>query len=239
MPDRSLLSAAPCSLDVHPAGGLTLAHDAGGWSLQDQEGALGPLRVDFASGALTYRRARGKDRQQGLGRAAGRPVPGEVPTLIDATGGLGTDAFVLAHLGWQVTLLERSPVLVTLLADGVARGRRDAGVSAICQRMRVLHREARAFLEGLAPHERPQVVYLDPMYPTDPRSALPGREMQYLRRLLGDTPPDPELLPVACRAARQRVVVKRPATAPPLSAVAPSHAIRMGGTRFDVYLTPA
>ncbi|MFZ5532610.1 MAG: class I SAM-dependent methyltransferase [Pseudomonadota bacterium] len=239
MPDRSLLSAAQRSLDVHSAGGLTLAHDAGGWSLQDQDGALGPLQVDFASGALNYRRARGKDRQQGLGRAAGKPVPGEPPALIDATGGLGTDAFVLAHLGWQVTLLERSPALVTLLADGVARGRCNAEVSAICRRMRVLHREAQAFLDGLAPAERPQVVYLDPMYPTDPRSALPGREMQYLRRLLGNTPPDTGLLPAARRAARHRVVVKRPAAAPPLSDVAPSHAIRMGGTRFDVYLTPA
>ena len=236
MPDRPLPAAAQRAFDAHPAGGLTLAHDAGGWSLQDQGGALGPLRVDFASGALAYRRAHGKDRQQGLGRAAGRPVRGETPDLIDATGGLGTDGFVLAHLGWQVTLLERSPVLATLLADGVARGRRDAGASAICRRMRVLHREAGAYLDRLTPAERPQVVYLDPMYPADPRSALPGREMQYLRRLLGNTPPDPELLPAACRAALHRVVVKRPAAAPPLSDMAPSHAIRMGGTRFDVYL---
>jgi 16S rRNA (guanine1516-N2)-methyltransferase len=216
--------------------GLTLVHDPEGWSLRDPQGALGPLRVDFASGALTYRRARGKDRQQGLGRAVGKPAPEKAPTLIDATAGLGTDAFMLAHLGWEVTLLERSPVLVTLLADGVARGRGDPDVGAICRRMRVLHREAQAFLAGLGPQERPQVVYLDPMYPADPRSALPGREMQYLRRLLGDTQPDTELLRAACAAAHRRVVVKRPAAAPPLSAMVPSHAIRMGATRFDVYL---
>jgi hypothetical protein len=46
-----------------------LACDAAGWSLQDVQGALAPLRVDFASGALTYRRARGGDRHQEIGRA--------------------------------------------------------------------------------------------------------------------------------------------------------------------------
>lgn len=227
--------------DAHPRpalpGGLGLACDAAGWSLQDMQGALAPLRVDFASGALTYRRARGGDRHQGLGRAAGRPDPAAAPTLIDATGGLGQDSFILAHLGWRVTLLERSPVLAWLLADGVARGRADASAGPVCQRMRVLHREAVDCLDHLPATVRPQVVYLDPMYPPHRSSALPGREMQYLRRLLGDDPPDPQLLPAACRAARSRVVVKRPVGAAPLPGPSPSHVIRLGQTRFDVYLT--
>jgi 16S rRNA (guanine1516-N2)-methyltransferase len=214
-----------------------LACDAAGWSLQDARRALAPLRVDFASGALTYRRARGGDRHQGLGRAAGKPDPADAPTLIDATGGLGKDGFILAHLGWQVTLLERSPVLAWLLADGVARGRTDASAGPVCQRMRVLHREAVDCLDQLPAAGRPQAVYLDPMYPPHRSSALPGREMQYLRRLLGDDPPDSRLLAAACRAARGRVVVKRPAGAPSLPGPSPSHAIRLGQTRFDVYLT--
>ena len=226
---------------MHPdaalPGGLRLACDAAGWSLQDVRGDLAPLRVDFASGALTYRRARGGDRHQGLGRAAGKPDPAYAPTLIDATGGLGKDGFILAHLGWQVTLLERSPVLAWLLADGVARGRVDASASPVCQRMRVWHGEAMDYLDQLPAAGRPQVVYLDPMYPPHRSSALPGREMQYLRRLLGDDPPDYRLLAAACRAARGRVVVKRPAGAPPLPGPSPSHAIRLGQTRFDVYLT--
>lgn len=236
---------APCSTTeparLHPdaalPGGLMLACDAAGWSLQDVRGALAPLRVDFASGALTYRRARGGDRHQGLGRAAGKPDPAAAATLIDATGGLGKDAFILAHLGWQVTLLERSPVLAWLLADGVARGRTDDSAGPVCQRMQVLHREAVDCLDHLPATARPQVVYLDPMYPPHRSSALPGREMQYLRRLLGDDPPDSQLLAAACRAARGRVVVKRPAGAPPLPGPSPSHAIRLGQTRFDVYLT--
>lgn len=239
MHDASCATAEPARLhpDTALPGGLLLACDAAGWSLQDVQGALAPLRVDFASGALTYRRARGGDRHQGLGRAAGKPDPADAPTLIDATGGLGKDGFILAHLGWQVTLLERSPVLAWLLADGVARGRTDASAGPVCQRMRVLHREAVDCLDQLPAAARPQVVYLDPMYPPHRSSALPGREMQYLRRLLGDDPPDSRLLAAACRAARGRVVVKRPAGAPPLPGPSPSHAIRLGQTRFDIYLT--
>ena len=239
MHDASCSATEPARLhpDAALPGGLLLACDAAGWSLQDVQGALAPLRVDFASGALTYRRARGGDRHQGLGRAAGKPDPADAPTLIDATGGLGKDAFILAHLGWQVTLLERSPVLAWLLADGVARGRADDSAGPVCQRMRVLHREAVDCLDHLPATARPQVVYLDPMYPPHRSSALPGREMQYLRRLLGDDPPDSRLLAAACRAARGRVVVKRPAGAPPLPGPSPSHAIRLGQTRFDVYLT--
>lgn len=211
-------------------------YDATGWSVRDTASRLGPLRVDFATGALTYRRAHGRDSQRGLGRATGKADPDD-PTLIDATGGLGKDGFILACLGWQVTLLERAPLLAGLLADGVARGRCDARIGLICRRMRVLHQEATHYLEGLAPADRPQVVYLDPMYPVDPGSALPGREMQYLRRLLGDAPADPRLLVTARAAAKGRVVVKRPAGAQPLSDVPPTHVIRMGGTRYDVYLT--
>lgn len=211
-------------------------YDAAGWSVRDTASRLGPLRVDFATGALAYRRAHGRDSQRGLGRATGKANPDD-PTLIDATGGLGKDGFILACLGWRVTLLERSPLLAGLLADGVARGRHDARIGLICRRMRVLHQEATHYLEGLASAARPRVVYLDPMYPVDPGSALPGREMQYLRRLLGDAPSDPRLLVAARAAAKERVVVKRPAGAQPLSDMLPTHVIRMGGTRYDVYLT--
>jgi 16S rRNA (guanine1516-N2)-methyltransferase len=45
--------------------------------------------------------------------------------VIDGTAGLGKDAFVLAGLGCKVTLVERHPVVVALLADGLARAWQD------------------------------------------------------------------------------------------------------------------
>lgn len=40
-------------------------------------------------------------------------------TVLDGTGGLGIDAFIMAYLGAQVTVLERSPIVYTLLKDGL------------------------------------------------------------------------------------------------------------------------
>jgi 16S rRNA (guanine1516-N2)-methyltransferase len=48
--------------------------------------------------------------------------------VLDATAGLGKDAFVLASLGCQMTLIERQPLIAALLEDGLARARADEEV---------------------------------------------------------------------------------------------------------------
>ncbi len=42
-------------------------------------------------------------------------------SVLDATAGLGRDAFVLADLGCKVQLCERNALIHTLLADGLTR----------------------------------------------------------------------------------------------------------------------
>ncbi len=43
-----------------------------------------------------------------------------LPDVVDATAGLGRDAFVLASVGCRVRMLERNPVVAALLDDGGA-----------------------------------------------------------------------------------------------------------------------
>ena len=71
---------------------------------------------DFVNGAVGYRFRSGASRRDPLARAAGF-ARGSVPTIVDATAGLGRDAFLLATLGAQVTLLERSAEVHDLLRD--------------------------------------------------------------------------------------------------------------------------
>ncbi|MDP2105284.1 MAG: class I SAM-dependent methyltransferase, partial [Desulfobulbaceae bacterium] len=84
--------------------------------------------------------------------------------------------------------------------------------------------------------QRPEVVYLDPMYPHRTKSALVKKEMRILRLLVGDDPDAPKLLAAALACARERVVVKRPIKAEPITGPTPSMAIIGKTGRFDVYL---
>lgn len=50
---------------------------------------------------------------------------GEKPTLIDATAGLGHDSLLMAHLGANVRLIERHPILFVLLEYAKVQAERD------------------------------------------------------------------------------------------------------------------
>ena len=87
------------------------------------------LVCDFVGGAVNHRLRFGGGRGQNLARAAGLK-PGVNPHIIDATAGLGRDAFLLASLGAKVTLIERSPIMYDLLKEGMERARDTGGITA-------------------------------------------------------------------------------------------------------------
>ena len=178
-------------------------------------------------------------RGQPLARAVGLK-PGYDPTVIDATAGMGRDAFVLATLGCRVHMLERSPVIAALLADGLARATADAELGPVISgHLRLVHTDAIAYLRGLTAEERPEVVYLDPMYPHRRKAALVKKEMRTFRTLVGEDPDAGELLLAALEAARKRVVVKRPKGAEPLPGPRPNAAVESPNTRYDLYVIAA
>lgn len=200
-------------------------------------GAAGPVHVDFTAGPSAHRRRFGGGRHQPLARAVG--LKGDAtPTVVDATAGLGRDAFVLACLGCTVRLVERSPIVAVLLRDGQRRAERDPEIGRlVAERLRLHVEDGREYLRRLEEDQRPDVVYLDPMYPHRRKSALVGKEMRLLRRLVGDDADAPALLDAALACARRRVVVKRPRLAPALMGPPPTVQIAAPNTRFDVYLT--
>ena len=194
------------------------------------------LQLDFTSGALAHRRRFGGGRRQALARAAGFR-PGHVPRIVDATAGLGRDAFVLAALGAEVTMIERAPEVHAALAEALARAARDAETAPIVGRMRLIAGDARAVLPRLAESGPPEVIMVDPMHPPRASSALVRKEMRDLRALVGDDPDSAELMAVALQCAARRVVLKWPRHAPPMPGLgAPNHSLSGRTTRFDVYL---
>ena len=197
--------------------------------------APGPVYVDFTAGALAYRRRFGGGRNQPLAHAIGLKKGGN-PSVLDVTAGLGRDAFVLAGLGCRVHLVERAPIIAALLHDGIERARCHHTIGALVrERMLLTVADAQAVMRDISNAERPDVVYLDPMYPARCKSALVKKEMRLLRSIVGDDEDAPKLLAAALACAQYRVVVKRPRAAVPLVGPRPAAYIAAKNTRFDIY----
>ena len=197
------------------------------------EPKLGAVYVDFVSGIMAHRRKFGGGRAEAVAKAVG--VKGdELPSVIDATAGLGRDAFVLASVGCKVRLIERHPVVFLLLQDGLQRAYADADIGAMLQTnlqlLNVKH------LSELNPETNfADVVYLDPMYPHKQKSALVKKEMRLFQHLVGGDLDADKLLEPALNLARKRVVVKRPDYAEFLAQIPPHFSRQTKNHRFDIY----
>ncbi len=172
--------------------------------------APGPVRVDFVEGAAAHRRQFGGGSGQMIAKAVGIQ-PGIRPRVLDATAGLGRDAFVLATLGCEVSLIERQPLIAALL---------EGNAIELMQQWR---------------DEPPQVIYLDPMFPHRDKSALVKKEMRLFRPFVGDDLDAPALLSAALELASHRVVVKRPRKAPAIDGSKPGYCLEGKSSRYDIY----
>ena len=192
-----------------------------------------PLVCDFTGGTVLHRFKYGGGRGQSLPKAVGMRG-GKTPKVVDATAGLGRDAFLLASLGVEVTLIERSLEMFNLLNDGISRAR-DAGgdVAEVIARMTLIHGDAKDLLPDLSP----EVVLVDPMHPPRKKSALVKNEMRQIREIVGTDEDSLELMQVALSTASNRVVLKWPLRADPMDGIGPcSHQILGKSTRYDVFM---
>lgn len=196
-----------------------------------------PVCFDFVHGELSWRRLHGG------GEAVVKAIGGTAkarPSVLDATAGMGRDGFVLACAGCRVLMVERSPIVHALLDDALARAAADPDLGPLIRtRLTLVQGEAPAVMAGLPEDLRPDVVYLDPMYPHRKKSALVKKEMRVFRALVGEDTDADALLPAALACARKKVVVKRPDYADPLAGDRPNTAITTKTHRFDIYLKPA
>ncbi|SEA62090.1 16S rRNA (guanine1516-N2)-methyltransferase [Thiothrix caldifontis] len=224
MPERYQLVQTPARLELHDTHGPK----------------VGAVYVDFVEGKAQHRRKFGGGKGQDIAKAIGLHKF-KHPYVIDATAGLGRESFVLATLGCTVILLERSPIVYALLADGLQRALAsdDAESVAIASRMTLHQADALAWLKTVSADALPDVVYLDPMFPERQKSALVQKEMRFFHAVVGADEDSDALLELAIQQATRRVVVKRPRHAPELQGIKPAFVIAGKAVRYDVYLGKA
>lgn len=207
------------------------------------DNSSGTICVDFTDPKLNFRRQQPLSRESVV-KAVGGCVKQSASTqqhLIDATAGLGLDSFILAAAGWQVSMIEQSPVIHALLRDGLAHARRTAGLdqagnpglAEVLDRMHLLPPEDSLGLLATLPPAR--VIYLDPMFPERGKAARVKKNRFLLQQLHGEEAAGDGLLDLAMKLA-PKVVVKRPRLAPPLDNKKASASLSGKTSRFDIYV---
>lgn len=162
--------------------------------------------------------------------------------IIDATGGWGGDSLLMSLQGYEVILIERLPLMATLLADAFERLSKSLS-SSLSNSLwaqdnqfivpKVICGNALQVLQQNSLNA--DCVYLDPMFPPKrKKSAATNKQMQLLQWLAG---PDEDASELAAYAAENftRLAVKRPDYAEPLLAK-PSAQFSSKLVHYDVYL---
>ena len=230
---RHLAESLDCSLLSHIPDGpsLVLLFTAERVELRNTGARSGPVYSDFIHGRNAHRQRYGGGRGQALARACGIK-PTKTTSIIDATAGLGRDAWVLATLGCELHAIESNPFVHALLKDGLLRALNDPDGHVIASRIRLHHADSLASIPKLEPCD---TVFLDPMFPGREKSASVKKEMRMLQHVVPTTTDESRLLDTARRHCLQRVAVKRPVKSRPLANIPPHAFIPGKTTRFDLY----
>lgn len=183
------------------------------------------LRIDFKNDAENYNKTKSNMSSEPLSRALGSGKKGR--RVLDLSAGMAIDSVFLVQLGYQVTALERNPLLYLALQQA----RLNAQIE-LQSHIEFIFTESEHYLKTTEASF--DVCYFDPMFPQKKKSALPKQEMVLFKNLVGSDADASVVLKHAIESKKfKRCVVKRPVSAEPL--LPPSGAIEGKMIRFDIY----
>lgn len=180
---------------------------------------------------MLHRVTNGRLQHEMLVRAAKSDKPGR--KAIDATAGMGEDAFLLAAQGYEVTLFEQNPVIAVLLKDALRRAKKHPVLKDIASRMNLVQDNS---VEGMSKLLDPvDVIYLDPMFPARQKSSLINKKLQLIQKLEPPCSEETDLFDAAISASPSKIIVKRPLKSEFLSGRKPSYTLNGKAIRYDCY----
>ena len=180
---------------------------------------------------MLHRVTNGRLQHEMLVRAAKSDKPGR--KAVDATAGMGEDAFLLAAQGYEVTLFEQNPVIAVLLKDALRRAKKHPVLKDIASRMNLVQDNS---VEGMSKLLDPvDVIYLDPMFPARQKSSLINKKLQLIQKLEPPCSEETDLFDAAISASPSKIIVKRPLKSEFLAGRKPSYTLNGKAIRYDCY----
>ena len=207
---------------------LTIHFDSKGVSLS---GFGLTYQGDFAE-TMMHRVTNGRLQHEMLVKAASSEKEGR--KAIDATAGMGEDAFLLAAQGYEVTLYEQNPVVAALLKDAIRRAKKNQILKDIVGRMKVVEADSVECMSKLL--DPVDVIYLDPMFPARQKSSLINKKLQLIQKLEPPCSEETDLFDAALKVCPSRIIVKRPLKSECLAGREPSYTLKGKAIRYDCYV---
>lgn len=207
---------------------LTIHFDSKGVSLS---GFGLTYQGDFAE-TMMHRVTNGRLQHEMLVKAASSEKEGR--KAIDATAGMGEDAFLLAAQGYEVTLYEQNPVVAALLKDAIRRAKKNQILKNIAGRMKVVEADSVESMSKLL--DPVDVIYLDPMFPARQKSSLINKKLQLIQKLEPPCSEETDLFDAALKVGPSRIIVKRPLKSEYLAGREPSYTLKGKAIRYDCYV---
>lgn len=183
------------------------------------------FQIDFVNDKINYNKKKLSIKNEPLSKALGRGDKGL--TLLDLSAGLAIDSFFLFQLGYNVTALERNPVIYMALACAEAQL-----PESDQKNIKFIFGDALDYLKtsGL----QFDVGYFDPMFPAKKSKALPRQEMVFFKKMVGEDLDAHQVVEhVLKNKVFKRFVVKRPLSAESYSQ--PAGCIKGKIIRYDIY----
>lgn len=218
------------NVNSHESGDLFILFDGDGVALSDGKQSLKGdfsrllprLKENNLRGEVLFKAARFSDKES------------NAMTVVDGTAGLGEDAFLLAASGYNVTLIERNPIVSLLLSDALRRGMKDVKTAPVCAKMKLIEGDSEKILPEL--DFSPDIVLLDPMFPERRKSALVKKKLQLIQRLEHPCADERALFEAAKRSKPKKILVKRPCKGNYFAQEKPTYSVGRGGIRYDCYV---
>ena len=207
---------------------LTIHFDSKGVSLS---GFGLTYQGDFAE-TMMHRVTNGRLQHEMLVKAASSEKEGR--KAIDATAGMGEDAFLLAAQGYEVTLYEQNPVVAALLKDAIRRAKKNQILKDIAGRMKVVEADSVESMSKLL--DPVDVIYLDPTFPARQKSSLINKKLQLIQKLGPPCSEETDLFDAALKVGPSRIIVKRPLKSEYLAGREPSYTLKGKAIRYDCYV---
>ncbi|OON88263.1 hypothetical protein BXO88_00215 [Oribacterium sp. C9] len=215
--------------DNHKKLPLYLKMDDEGLSLTDGTHAL---RGDFTDN-LSRLKQSNLEREM-LVKAAKLKGLDHTPVLIDATAGMGEDSLLLAASGFNVKLYEYDPIIASLLEDTLRRAKQVPALRDIVSRMELHIENSIDAMNNL--DITPDIVLLDPMFPTRTKSSLVKKKFQLLQQLEPPCSDAAMLLNAAISLRPHKIIIKRPVKGPFLADIKPDYSLTGKAIRYDCIL---